>query len=1599
MRAPLASNDPLGDFTPATRDWFRAAFASPTPAQAGAWPAIARGEHVLVCAPTGSGKTLAAFLWCIDRLAGDPAPVEPLRRLRVLYVSPLKALVHDVERNLRAPLAGIRLAAEARGEVPADIRVAMRTGDTPAEERRAFGRRPPDVLVTTPESLYLLLTSRAREALRSVRWVIVDEIHALAPTKRGAHLALSLERLEVLAERPPQRIGLSATQRPLEAVAAYLGGRMAAPGAGGDDPGVAPTVVGLAATDPGSTPAPLRPVTIVDTGARKPLELQVVVPVEDMSRLGEAIPLSEAAGGPAAGPPERFSIWPAIHPRIVELIRRHRSTIVFVNSRGLAERLAQRVNELAGEELVLAHHGSLAREQRVLVEEALKEGRLAGIVATSSLELGIDMGSVDLVIQVESPGSVARGLQRIGRAGHRIDEPSRGVIFPKYRGDLLECAVVTRAMHEGAIESTVVPRNPLDVLAQQVVAAAVDGTWAVDDLYALVRRAENFATLGRPSFESVLGMLAGQYPSDEFAELRPRIAWDRVAGTVRGRAESRTVAVLSGGTIPDRGLYGVYLDDGAPFVDGGTLHGREAARVERSTARDGGRARSGRRVGELDEEMVYETRAGEVILLGASAWRVTQITHDRVLVAPAPGQPGKVPFWKGDGPGRPVELGRELGAFTRRLRQEARGPRGRARALDRLVAEHDLDRMAGENLLAYLDDQADASAVPTDRTVVVERFRDELGDWRVCVLTPFGGRVHAPWALAIEARLRHALGVDVRALWSDDGIVLRIPATEGPAVGREPDDWPGDAGPAGLHGAIFGSPDQIEEAVVGALGSSALFASHFRENAARALLLPRVRAGRRRPLWQMRQRAAQLLEVASKHGSFPIILETFRECLRDVFDLPALRGILADVERRGIEVRHVETSRASPFASSLLFDYVAAYMYEGDAPLVDRRAQALALDRDLLRDLLGAEELRELLDRDALAELELELQALAGERRPISPDQVHDLLRRLGDLAVPEVAARIADRDAVERPASAAAWLGVLEAEHRAVQVRVGGEARWIAVEDAGRYRDALGVALPPGIPAACLVGGPGALEALLRRWARSHGPFTPVQPAERWAIPALAVERTLEGLLERGAILRGEFRPGGWEREWCDAEVLRALRRRSLARLRREIEPVEAAALARFLPAWHGIGGGGTGGIDRLVEVVAQLEGLALPASVLEREVLASRVPGYAPRLLDELGAAGEVAWVGHGRLGPDDGRIALYRPERLALLLDPIAAGGPDATTGDAATLGPAWLRDALVVHLEAHGASFYRDLLVAAHDAARARGEPVPSERVTLDALWDLAWAGVLTNDTFAPLRALRWRRPAGGGGPRRGVRLVPPEAAGRWSLVREGHAPPDPTGGTISTTARLHARALVLLERQGVVTRDGVLAEAVPGGFAAVYPILRELEERGRVRRGYFVERLGGAQFALPGAVERLRAARRPPGADPDEAAVLVLAAVDPAQPYGSVLPWPQRPGEGHRAVARVAGAHVVLVDGEPAAFLERGARSLRTLPAFERPGAAEAALRGLAGLVSDGRLRALQLHRIDGEDSASSPYGAALAAAGFRRTYRGWQIAAAPAGAG
>ncbi|HKE73094.1 MAG TPA: DEAD/DEAH box helicase, partial [Acidimicrobiales bacterium] len=1033
-------------FSPAVRAWFETSFPAPTPAQSQGWPAIAGGDHTLILAPTGSGKTLAAFLWGIDRLVSARPEGAGTR---IVYVSPLRALAVDVDRNLRAPIAGIRAAAERLGEPFREPTVGLRTGDTPTDERRRLVRNPPDILITTPESLYLMLTSQARETLAGVEAVIVDEIHSLVPTKRGAHLALSLERLAELCERPPQRIGLSATQRPLDVVARFLGGSHE--------------------TADGRRP---RPVTIVDAGVRKELDVEVVVPVDDMGELGQVVEGGEPATGPAAAGPARRSIWPAIHPRLLELVQAHRSTLIFVNARRLSERLATRLNELwhdgenraaeasgtsppaEGDELVRAHHGSLSRERRLQIEDDLKAGRLRGLVATSSLELGIDMGAVDLVVQVESPGAVSRGLQRIGRAGHRVGEPSRGKLFPKHRHDLLEAAVVVARMTDGLIEATRYPRNPLDVLCQHVVAMVALDDWKVDEMAALVRRAAPFAELSDEVFDAVLDLLSGRYPSDEFAELRPRIVWDRVEGVVRARAGAQRLAVTNPGTIPDRGLFGVFLPDGA-------------------------------RVGELDEEMVYESRVGETFLLGATTWRIEEITHERVVVTPAPGQPGKMPFWHGDRPGRPLELGRALGALVRELRGSA--PEA---AAERLRSGHGLDERAAANLVAYLDEQGEATgAVPDDRTIVVERFRDEIGDWRVCILSPFGAPVHAPWGMAIKARLAERWGVEVEMIWSDDGIAMRLPeALDDAGIGID---------------ALTLDPDEVGETVVAELPNTALFASRFREAAGRALLLPRRRPDRRTPLWQQRQRSADLLAVAGRYPSFPILLEATRECLNDVFDLPALREVLGDIRSRRVRVVEVETPHASPFAQSLLFGWIAVYMYEGDAPLAERRAAALALDRDLLDDLLGADELRELLDAGALADLELELQSLADGRRARDADEAHDLLRRLGPLSLAEIDARSASD-------GAAAWVSSLVDERRAFRASVAGEERVAAAEDAGRLRDALGVAVPVGLPTVFTDPVEAPLVDLVGRFARTHGPFTTAQVAGRYGVTAARAEAAL---------------------------------------------------------------------------------------------------------------------------------------------------------------------------------------------------------------------------------------------------------------------------------------------------------------------------------------------------------------------------------------------------------------------------------------------------------------------------------------------------------
>ncbi|MDR5701003.1 Lhr family ATP-dependent helicase [Agromyces aerolatus] len=1573
----------LAAFSPATRAWFTESFAEPTTVQTGAWEAISRGEHALVVAPTGSGKTLAAFLWAIDGLhaeagatgevsaeasaptaaaaptgtappAGAAAPADAPRSTRVLYLSPLKALGVDVERNLRAPLVGIARTAQAQGAEPPEVSVGVRSGDTPPAERRRLVTNPPDILITTPESLFLMLTSAARETLRGVETVIIDEIHALAGTKRGSHLAISLERLDALVGAPVQRVGLSATVRPHEEVARFLAGT--------------------------------RPVTIVAPPSGKRFNLSVRVPVED---------LSDLAGESGTG-----SVWPHVEDAILDEVLRHRSTIVFANSRRLAERLTARLNELweerqtevaevgpaaesevadepvggeRAEELVVAgeraagdrapgdlggevaladapatglpaaprryaaeavgasgitggaapviarsHHGSVSKEERALVEADLKSGRLRCVVATSSLELGIDMGAVDLVMQVESPPSVASGLQRIGRAGHQVGEVSKGVIFPKHRADVLHSAVAAERMLAGAIEALRIPANPLDVLAQQTIAASAVDEWEVEQWFELVRRAAPFAALPRSAFEATLDLLAGRYPSDRFGELRPRIVWDRDAGTFVGRRGAQRLAVTSGGTIPDRGLFGVFMI---------------------------GEAGPGRRVGELDEEMVYESRVGDVFALGATSWRIQEITHDRVLVAPAAGEPGRLPFWKGDGIGRPAELGAAIGEFIKVLADEPGEP-ALARSRDA-----GLDELAAKNLVAFIEDQRRATTVvPDGGTLVVERFRDELGDWRIVLHSPYGMRVHAPWALAVGARIQETSGVDANAVASDDGIVLRMPDT-------------GDE-PPGSDLFVF-EPAELAQLVTEHVGGSALFASRFRECAARALILPKTNPGKRSPLWQQRQRASQLLEVARDYPDFPIVLEAVRECLQDVYDLPALTRLAERLERRELRVVEVATESPSPFASSLLFGYVGAFMYEGDAPLAERRAAALSLDPALLAELLGTVELRELLDPEVVTETEQQLQRLTEDRAARDVEGVADLLRDLGPLEPAEVAERVS---AETGPAAA---VDELVAARRAARVRFAGRDWVVTVEDVSRLRDALGVPIPPGLPEVFEEGVTDPLGDLVSRYARTHGPFTAAQVAQRFGIGTAIAGSALARLAAERRVVEGEFLPHGAGVEWCDVGVLRRIRRRSLAALRNEVEPVEPREFARFLPGWQHIGGR-LRGVDGVAAVIEQLEGARIPASAWESYVLPARVDDYRPGLLDELTASGEVLWAGQGSLAGDDGWIGLHLAETAPLTMQVPPAGALDP------------LETELLAVLGGGGGYFFRQLVESVN---------ADDDGAVLDALWRLVWAGLITNDTFAPVRGLlahggahKTQAPA----PRarlRGRSLTrramaasvqgeraaraaanPPRAAGRWSVL--------PLAST-AATPRAHALGETLLERYGVVTRGSVVAEGILGGFALAYRALSGFEDSGRARRGYFIEGQGGAQFATGSAVDRLRSA--PKGE------ALALAATDPANPFGAALDWPDT-GEGGHRPARKAGAFVAIVDGEAVCYLERGGRT--ALVFTDDEAVLGAAATALIDTLRRGRADRVRIEEVGGQPVFGTPFGHALRAAGFRETPRG-----------
>ena len=1610
----------LERFGAPTREWFLGAFREPTPAQAGAWEAISSGRHALVVAPTGSGKTLAAFLWSLDRLmrhdaasaesaagkqreADDDgalpglarprrrAPNAPKNLTKVLYISPLKALGVDVERNLRAPLIGISQTARRLGFPVPNVSVGVRSGDTTASDRRALLSNPPDILITTPESLYLMLTSQARETLAGVETVIVDEVHAVAGTKRGAHLAVSLERLDALLPKPAQRIGLSATVEPRELVAQFLAGQA--------------------------------PCEIVAPPAVKTWELTVTVPVEDMSDLQAAAAAHDT--GPATGLQPQASIWPHVEEKIVDLVLANRSTIVFSNSRRLAERLTGRLNEIyaerlqpsvwdepvlekqtvperapsrtpaemmaqagqtAGAEQVLAraHHGSVSKEQRAQIEDDLKSGRLRCVVATSSLELGIDMGLVDLVIQVESPPSVASGLQRVGRAGHQVGEVSQGVLFPKHRADLVHTAITVERMLAGQIEALRIPANPLDILAQQTVAATALGPVDVEEWFDVVRRSAPFATLPRSAFEATLDLLSGKYPSDEFAELRPRIIWDRTEGTIEGRPGAQRLAVTSGGTIPDRGLFGVYI---------------VGSEDEGSSAQA---ARGGRRVGELDEEMVYESRVGDIFALGATSWKIEDITHDRVLVSPAFGQPGKLPFWKGDGVGRPVELGRALGAFQREI-----SGTDRERALTRIEAAG-LDAFAAGNLLQYLDEQKQAtSIVPSDRTLVVERFQDELGDWRVVLHSPFGMPVHAPWALAVGQRLSQRYGVDGSAMAADDGIVLRVPMME--------DE------PPGAELFVF-EPEELEGIVTDEVGGSALFAARFRECAARALLLPRQNPSKRQPLWQQRQRASQLLDVAKKFPQFPIILEAVRECLQDVYDLPALKDVAAAMQRRELRLVETTTQQPSPFARSLLFGYVAQFLYEGDSPLAERRAAALSLDSTLLNELLGRAELSELLDARVIEQTERELQRLAEDRQLVGVEGAADLLRLLGPLSVSEAADRLRVSDGEsDHVAATSAHLDELVASKRALVVSVAGVERYAAIEDASRLRDALGVPLPIGVPLAFIEPVADPLGDLVGRYARTHGPFTAGEAAARLGLGVAVVHSTLKRLAADGRVIEGTFRPTtgdapktGHPGEWCDAEVLRRIRRRSLAALRADVEPVDQPTFARFLAAWQHVGEEGRGGLrghDGVLTAVDQLAGVPIPASAWESLVLRRRVSDYSPSLLDELMASGEIAWTGAGALPGNDGWISLHLVESAPLTLAP----DPDFTPDDA--------QQRILDFLAGGGGYFFRQLAEAAGGM-----DSVLTDEAAVQAVWDLAWAGRVTGDTFAPVRAMldgghtAHRQPArtprartyGGGrsfgsAPLRGGRLprvgrlgavtglgfdapsiaAPPMAAGRWSAVPQAQLDP---------TVKAHALAELLMDRYGVLTRGSVMAEEVPGGFGLLYKVLSRLEEAGKCRRGYFVEKLGAAQFAVPATIDRLRSfTQNDSAADPSVGLApprrsLALAATDPANPYGAALAWPEigDAATGHRP-GRKAGALVVTVDGALALYVERGGKTL--LAFTDDTEVLGPAAEALVGVVRSGAVDKLVMEKVNGRDLLGTPLAHALTAAGAYSTPRGVRIRA------
>ena len=1660
-------------FSQATRTWFSDAFPTgPTAVQERAWAAIGQGENALVIAPTGSGKTLAAFLSAIDRLgrldtgeAEARERPEPAGGVRVVYISPLKALGADVERNLRRPLAGI---AAVGPTLP--ISVGVRSGDTPARERRRLREHPPEILITTPESLYLMLTSAARETLRTVETVIVDEIHSFAGSKRGTHLALSLERLDDLLERPAQRVGLSATVSPHEEVARFLGGP--------------------------------HPVTVIADDGRATPEVTVAVPVENMVRIpaisdrrtrmeqavgspsigaaGRSSGLARAGTGdawrsdralrramaagqveqsgrtglagasrvPGSAGPARVSgsIWPHLENAILDQVLAHRTTLVFVNSRGACERLTARLNEAyaarggsenAGEPeprlashaappsetqapvhreswemgtaahtepipqgapvIARAHHGSVSKEQRLDVERRLASGELRCVVATASLELGIDIGSIDLVLQVAPPPSVAAGLQRVGRADHRVGGRPRGVIYPVEWTHLVDAVVAAEGMRAGTIEHTVLVTNALDVLAQQTVAAVSAGDLTADGWFATVTRAAPYASLPRRAFESVLTLLSGGFSSADLSDFSPRIVWDRATGRLSARPNAQRLAVTSSGTIPDRGMFPVVLPDGA----------EEAGR---------------RRVGELDEEMVNESSPGDIITLGTSSWRIRQITGDRVVVDPAEGRSARLPFWRGEGLGRPAATGLAKGAFLREAQAglEEPGSTGESEAeqvLRRRLMDAGLDAHARDNLVALLREQCCATRVlPTDETLVLERNRDESGSWRIIVHSTLGRRVHEPWAMAIRERVQQVLGIKPQVIAADDGIVLQIPVLEGRLPGAE---------------LVVFDPLEVSALVRGRIDETALFAARFRECAARALLMPTTRPGHRTPLWLQRVKAGQLLEAARQFQDFPVSVEAARECLQEYYDLPALTSLMERLGSGRVRVVEADTTEPSPFAHPLLFGYTSTLLYQEDLPHAEHRARLLSLDPQVLDALLGDGGLAELLDDEAMAEVEIELQRLApGRRARADAEGIADLLRELGPLTDTELVERCEDTgesggDDVQEdsgvanglPAAVRAAVDELADADRALRVTIGGREHWARIEDADDLHLALGTAIPESATEQTALDGVNGAAArtsaarsplndLVLRHARVHTLITPGQVAETFGIGAPAAEAALRELAGDGSLV------SLGEAGWMESSVFTRVRNRSLARARAAVAPVAPEVLQRMVLERAGLDEVGSG-VDALAVALAALEGVWLPADLWESVVLPARVADYRPAMLDELIASGEVVWQarpgdesvsgqrGSGRTGP--GERGSAAPARA----DDVVAPGEIAFFPTDSALAPV-VGEAL------------------AWAGPRTEQDGDLSEEDTEDERWRQVREGAATGRSFEPVRRSLEPAPKAHRAPARRVRsrrsmVAMPQtggqtASGRLSSVLSSTSWVRLSAAPASAEERAIAEVESLLDRYGVVSRDVALAFGGAGGLVPLMPVLRRMEDTGAVLRGGFVEGLGPAQFAERETVDRLRFLSQEPAGARGSGTGIVLDLKDPACLVGRGPAWPEpalpagigkvgiEDEEAGGAPQRRRGASVVLIDGAPVLY---ASDSLKVLISYtsER----EVLTRALSALATarqgalaregspQGRHRTV-VESLNGVSALDRTVSDLLRQAGFVSDPRGMRLAVGPYGA-